>query len=149
MKKFLFLSIILLSSAVGFSQKNPQEEMQIMMKMAALRSALLNKDSVAFSELLTDDATYGHSSGLIQTKAQLIRAVVSGEQAYKKIEPKDLKVRFYGNTAIVTGAAKVSLVMNKKPMELSQNILLTWVKVNNDWKLAARQSVSNQSVNNQ
>ena len=89
-----FLTTLLTFSSKA-QQNNSAQQTEVMMKMANLRNALLSKDSVALSNLLADDVTYGHSSGLIQTKTELIRSIVSGEQDYKSIEPSNM---------IVTGA---------------------------------------------
>ncbi len=141
MKKLLcvlFLSILSYSSQ---AQGGAGQQMEVMMKMATLRSALLNKDSATLAGLLSDDVTYGHSNGLLQTKAQLIRAVVSREQDYKAIDPSDMNIRLYGQSAVVTLLSKVSMVYQGKALDLTMNLLLVWIRVNNDWKLVARQSV--------
>jgi hypothetical protein len=114
----------------------------IMMKLQSLKTALINKDSVLLTKLLSEDVTYGHTNGMIQTKAQLIRDVVSGTQDYKNIDPSDISIRFYDNTAIVLMKANVELEYAKKPMELLMYITLVWVYKDNDWKLVARQSVN-------
>jgi ketosteroid isomerase-like protein len=115
--------------------------MQVMMKMQDLRNALLSKDSVSLSALLADDVSYGHSTGIIQTKAQLIRDVMSGFQDYKSIEPSDLNIRVYDNAAVAVLKLKTNLIANGNPMDLNLNATLTWVKINNAWKLVARQAV--------
>jgi hypothetical protein len=102
---------------------------------------LLSKDSVALSNLLADDVTYGHSSGLIQTKAELIRSIMSGEQDYKTIEPSNMKVRIYDNAAAVNANVKANLIYQGKPTDLNMAVTFTWVKINGEWKLVARQSV--------
>jgi hypothetical protein len=122
--------------------------MQVMMKMQDLRNALLSKDSISLSVLLADDISYGHSSGLIQTKSQLIRDVMSGFQEYKSIEPSDLNVRIYDNTGIATLKLKVNLNFGGKPMDLNLIATFTWVKINNAWKLVARQAVKLPAADN-
>src|SRR6478609_8575648 len=109
MRRLFYILVIGLLPMLCFSQDYSTEQNGVMMKMASLRAALLGKDSVALSKLLADDVTYGHTNGMVQTKAQLIRDVVSGTQNYKSIDPADMKIRVYGNTAIVNMKAKVSL----------------------------------------
>ncbi len=123
------------------AQENSALKTEVMMKMANLRNALLSKDSVALSNLLADDVTYGHSSGLIQTKAELIRSIMSGEQDYKTIEPSNMKVRIYDNAAAVNANVKANLIYQGKPTDLNMAVTFTWVKINGEWKLVARQSV--------
>lgn len=141
MKKF-FCFVVIIFSMIMLVQKassQPQTEMEVMMKMLSLKTALQAKDSTTLAGLLADDVTYGHTNGMVQTKSELIRSVVSGEQDYKNIEPSDLNVRIYGNAAIVTMKAKVNMLYKGSPLEMSMVITLTWIK-DKDWKLVARQS---------
>ena len=142
MKKIIplfFLGMLVLHTNIA----KAQQQGAILMKMLGLKTALLKKDSVSLSNLLADDVSYGHSNGWLQGKADLIRDVVSGVQDYKTIEPSNLNIRVYENTAVVTMQSKSNMIFQGKPLDLSMNVLLVWVKKNNDWKLIARQSVKN------
>ena len=140
MQKFLIILLFGLSPVLSFAQENSPKQTEVMMRMLALRSALINKDSVSLDDVLASDLSYGHTSGLIQTKGQLIRSVVSKEQDYKNIIPSDMNIRIYDNTAVVT--MKSSVVMNYQgnPLNMDMYITLTWIK-KNKWQLVARQSV--------
>ena len=111
------------------------------MKMLSLKNSLIGKDSIALSSLLADDVTYGHTNGLIQTKAQLIRDVVSGVQDYKIIEPSDMNIRVFDHTAIVDMKSAVKMIFNNNPLEFNMYVTLVWIRKDGDWKLEARQSV--------
>ena len=142
MKKLLFFIILGNLFYNNIIAQGPQQE-TIMMHMLGLKTALIQKDSVSLSRLLSDDVSYGHSNALLQTRAQLIRDVVSGVQDYKSIDPSDLQIRIYDKTAIVTMKSTVSMLMQGKPLNITMNVLLVWVWKDNDWKLVARQSVKN------
>lgn len=143
MRVFLLISVFFMAfSGSLMAQAEDIRSGVIMMKLQSLKTALINKDSVLLTKLLSEDVTYGHTNGMIQTKAQLIRDVVSGTQDYKNIDPSDISIRFYDNTAIVLMKANVELEYAKKPMELLMYITLVWVYKDNDWKLVARQSVN-------
>ncbi len=140
MKKLII--IFLLAVSIGAKAQNEGAvKMVIMGKMMSLRNALIQKDSVALSKLLADDVTYGHTNGMIQTKAELIRSVVSGEQDYKEINPSAMNVRVFDNTGIVNMTSKVVLKYQDKPMEIDMKVTLVWIKDKEDWKLEARQAV--------
>ena len=111
--------------------------------MGQLRSSLLERDSVMLSKLLSDDLTYGHTNGWIQSKEELIRSVVDGQQEYSSINVKGMTVRVYGTTAIVNLDGNASLKFDGKPLELDMKVLLVWVLLDGEWKLVARQSVRN------
>ena len=144
MQKIIF--ILLLVSTFLFeanAQKDDaqQTKMTVIMKMMNLKNALLSKDSIALSSLLADDVTYGHTSGLVQTKQQLISDVMSGVQEYKSINPVDMNVRVFDNTAIVNMTSEVNMIYQSKPLDFKMAVTLVWINKNGDWKLEARQSV--------
>lgn len=138
MKKLFWPFVLLMLALSSFAQS--KEETELVTKMLSLKTALLKKDSVMLAALLADDVTYGHTNGAMQTKAQLIRSVMSGEQDYKAIEPADTKIRLYGSTGVVNMKAKVNLLNNGNPLDFSMLTTLVWIK-GKDWKLVARQSV--------
>ena len=133
--------MLVLSFAFNVKAQNDNDpKMQVTTKMQDLRNAFLSKDSITLSALLADDVSYGHSTGIIQTKFQLIRDIMSDAQDYKVIEPSDMHIRIYDNAAIVVLKLKVNVIANGKPMDVNMNATLTWIKINNEWKLVARQS---------
>ena len=138
--KLKFIILFLSIATLSFSQ-DEKGRMEIMMKMLTLKNALVAKDSVALSKVLADDVTYGHTNAMIQTKAELIRDVVSLVQDYKSIEPSDMKIRLYDNTAIVNMNYKVVMNYQSQPLELSMKITFSWIKKDKDWQLVARQAV--------
>jgi ketosteroid isomerase-like protein len=141
MQKYLFILLISLSQIFSFAQQNNSpQQMEVMMKMLALKNALIEKDSTVLNDLLASDVTYGHTNGLIQTKAQLIRSVVSKEQDYKAITPSDMNIRVYDNTAVVTMNSRVNMNYQGQPLDMKMYVTLVWVK-KNKWQLVARQSV--------
>ena len=140
-KNILILLFVLPFVFNAKAQNDSDPKMQVMMKMLSLKNALISKDSVSLSSLLSDDLTYAHSTGVVQTKAQLIRDVISGTQDYKTIEPSDMNVRIYDNASVVTTKLKVNVVSAGKTLDLNMYVTLTWVKTNGDWKLVARESV--------
>jgi len=140
MGKFFYILLIRFLPMLSYSQ-NGSQQTEVMVKTASLRSALLNKDSVGLANLLADDVSYGHSNGMIQTKSELIRDVISRVQDYQSINPSDMSVRVYGNTAIVNMKAKVKLLSSGNPMDLNLAMVLVWIKKDTDWKLEARQAV--------
>jgi hypothetical protein len=141
MKKNIFILLLILPFALNIKAQTDDAKMQVLMKMQTLKTVLLSKDSAGLSALLSDDVTYGHSTGVIQTKSQLIRSMLNGEQDYKSIEPSDINIRIYDNTGVVTVKLKINVVNNGKPLDVNLTAVLIWIKMNGDWKLVARQAV--------
>lgn len=136
---FLGLFIPLLSGAQDTSAETSRQE--IASKMNLLTNALLERDSLNLDRLLDSEVTYGHSNGLHQTKAEVIRSIMSRQHDYQKIDTRSMQIRMYQNTAVVNTQVAVSMVLDSKALELQLDILFVWIQENGNWKLVARQSV--------
>ena len=123
------------------AQSQEKERVEIMMKMLGLRNGLLKADSVSLSGLLADDVTYGHTSGLVQTKRELIHDLMAKVQVYKAVDPAEMNIRFFGNTAIVNMNSHVVVNYQGNVLDMNMRVVLVWIKQGGDWKLEARQSV--------
>jgi ketosteroid isomerase-like protein len=65
-------------------------------------AALLKRDVAGFGRVLSDDAVMTSPDGTPQTKAQLLADVKSGDLVIESSEISDMKVRVYGDAAVVT-----------------------------------------------
>jgi len=141
MKSFIPFMLILASFKVQAQQTDASQKMEVMVSMMNLRNALLNKDSIALEKLLSNEVQYGHSNGMIETKKVLIHSIMSRTQNYKLIDPSDMDIKIYDNTAVVNTKLKVDMLFNNDPINLTMHALLVWIKKDNNWQLIARQSV--------
>ena len=135
----LWLFIPLLGVAQDTTAEPSRQE--IASKMNLLTNALLQRDSLSLDRLLDSEVTYGHSNGLHQTKAEVIRSIMSRQHAYQKIDTRSMQIRMYRNTAVVNTQVSVSMELDAKALDLELDILFVWIQENGDWKLVARQSV--------
>jgi ketosteroid isomerase-like protein len=67
----------------------------------------VKKDSAFFDRILADDFTGTDSEGNVATKAQYLAEMKSGEYVLASFVQDDIKVRIYGDAAVVTGRATV------------------------------------------
>jgi len=72
------------------------------------KDALVRKNASAMETLLSDDYIAITPNGTLQSKDQTLANLRSGATQIKSIEFSDRKVRFYGQTALVTSRAEVS-----------------------------------------
>ena len=112
-----------------------------MTSMSSLKNALLAKDSSALEKLLSNEVQYGHSNGMIETKKALIHSITSNLQDYKNIEPFDITLNVYSNTAVARTKLKINMLFNNKPLKLNLSVLMIWLKKENKWQLIERQAV--------
>src|SRR4030095_7887811 len=70
-------------------------------------AAMVRADAGMLDKLLAPELTYTHGDARVVDKAVFLAELKSGDFKYVSIEPNDLKVRVYGNTAVVTGGARL------------------------------------------
>ena len=129
----LLLSIVLSAASVG----STADKQDVMAAMDAYKNAMTHKDGAALEKLLGDDLTYVHSEGLLESKADVIKSVVSGKAAVDKIEfLPDTDVRVHGKTAFVAG--KEDLWHPTSVVHM--HVLHVWEKGPQGWQLVARQA---------
>ena len=76
---------------------------QTLMKMEQdALAALLKRDTAAFARIFADDAVVITPDGSPQTKAQLLADLKSGDLVIESSQISDMKVRAYGDAAVVT-----------------------------------------------
>ena len=96
--------LILAGSSVAFTQASQVDsvEKQIRRLENELNEASKRGDVAAFQRLLAEDYTTTAMISGTRTKAQLIADIKSGAQKVVSITLEDVKIRVYGDTAILT-----------------------------------------------
>lgn len=69
--------------------------------------AFVDADVRRLKETLTEDFTLTDADGTVTTRADEIRSVETGAVRYEVFENYDMKVRLYGDSAVVTGKTRV------------------------------------------
>lgn len=130
------LAAAMLSPAVA----NAQSAVDGLLRAARWRfEADFKADKAALDTLLADDLTYGRTSGVRHTKAEVLGLVGSGgPYALDYSTPDSLVARVYGETGVVTGLLKVKLTAQPAPYTL--RFTDTWVRRQGRWQLVAFQA---------
>ena len=105
-------------------------------------AAMTTNDLAALEALFHDEMIYTHSSAVVDTKASYLEALRSGKTRYKTAKRFEEKVRFAGDTALVTGRAEFEVEVNGAPKSLRLRFLNVWTKTPAGWKFIAWQSCS-------
>jgi ketosteroid isomerase-like protein len=103
-------------------------------------TAMAQKDVATLNTLLADDLVYTHSSARLDTKQSLIGAMESGSTVYTSVEPSDVKAQDLGDTVVLTGSCRISVMSGGRPN--SFGVRFTDVYANNGgrWQMVAWQS---------
>ena len=95
-------------------------------------AAVVKGDVAAIAAQTSEDYTLINANGELSGKAQTMDAIKTGNIKLTANELSDLKVRVYGNTAVVTGKANAKGVVGGR--ELKGPVLFTRVYVKKDGK---------------
>ena len=115
------------------------DEAAVAEAVEALRTAMLEADKGKLEALVTDQLSYGHSGGVIQTKAQFVDVIAGKKTVYKTITLSDSAMTIAGSNAIVRDVFSTEFESDGKPGTAKIGELQVWTKQDGSWKLLARQ----------
>jgi ketosteroid isomerase-like protein len=130
---------IVAGPALLFAQegKIEQELMQIERDWC---TAMTKKDALLLGRILADDYTGVTNRGIVQTKADALSGLKDQKSGTEACVDKDLKVRVYGDAAVVTGLGTRSGTFEGQPFKDRQFLWTdTFVKKDGRWQCVASQ----------
>jgi len=104
------------------------------------RQAALKGDIRFQEKYLANDYVGIGGDGSILTKDQAIQMLKSGDIRYEAIDEHDVKVRAYGDTAIINAMATLKMTAKGTPITGDYRATFVWIKQNGNWKEAAFQA---------
>jgi ketosteroid isomerase-like protein len=116
------------------------DEAAVNAAVEALRKAMLAADKAKLEELVADQLSYGHSGGVVETKAQFIDVVAGKKTVYKTITLSAPSVTVAGSNAIARHVFEAEYESNGKPGTAKIGVMQVWTKQGGSWKLLARQA---------
>jgi ketosteroid isomerase-like protein len=139
MKRSLFALIFVLVVGVRAQEPASSPASPELLQLEKTRvNALVHDDIPALEKLFADDLTYVHSSGVLESKAEFLGRLRSGERKYlsKEHEP-GVALRSYGDTTILTGSTKVAVTFRGQSQNLHLRFTETWHKRAGQWQVVA------------
>jgi ketosteroid isomerase-like protein len=113
---------------------------QALMKIEnEILAALLKRDAAAFGRHFADDAVLTTPDGTVQTKAQLLGDVKSGDLVLESSSISDMKVSVHGDAAVVTYATTDKGKYKKQDISGRFRWTDVFVRRGGEWKLVAGQ----------
>jgi len=102
--------------------------------------AMTTVDLPALDTLLSEELTYTHSTGKVDTKASLLSALRTGRLVYDSISPADTRIRMYGGSAVVIGTARVQARADGAVRRFGIRFTEVYVRRAGRWELVVWQS---------
>lgn len=105
-------------------------------------AAMTAGDYGKLADLVHDALIYTHTHSGVDDKKSWLESMTSGRVAYKTAKTSERKVRVYGDTALITGAGVMDVVVGGQPKVLRLRFLEAWTRTPQGWKFVAWQSTS-------
>ena len=118
----------------------PSAEDEIKNLEEARNQAVLHGDVAALDRMTADNYTFITLRGELRTKSDILQGFRSGSFHYESRQISDLKVRVYGNTAVVTGRSTQKGMENGKDYSGDYRFTRVYVKQNGRWLTVALQT---------
>ena len=140
MKKKIWL-VLFFGLSLSAVMAQSKEEKEVLDRVEMWRKAVLAQDVKTLDKVFSDEMTYGHSNGHIDTKSSFINTIGDKKEVYKVLNLDDMTVSIVGNNALVrhkmTGSVDMADGSVSKP---NLGVLQVWNKTKNGWQLLARQA---------
>lgn len=104
------------------------------------RQAMVDGNGARLLELMSDDVTFGHANGVVQTKIEFVKTVVDKTEVFKSIALKDHKIEISKEIGLARHTFDSDLTFMGKDMHLTLSIIMVWRNEDGRWRLIARQS---------
>jgi ketosteroid isomerase-like protein len=101
--------------------------------------AVTNNDVDAVDGFLADDWIIVDPDGGIIDKARFLGVIKSGALSHEMMESADLRVRLYGNTAVVTGLTTTKGKFMRQDFTTCERATDIFVKQNDRWQCVLTQ----------
>ncbi len=102
--------------------------------------ASVKADVATIGAILADTFVSTSADGHMQTKAEMLAALKSGEVKFEKSDVDELKVQVYGNAAVLMGRWTGKVIEKGEASESTERFTDTFVKQNGQWRCVASHS---------
>lgn len=109
--RLIIASLVLLSAVVAAAASMQSErttEKEVLQTLQASDDAAARRDSAALKRLTAEDYIFHASTGIVQTRGQAIAETMAGASTWTVRKYDSLRVRLYGDIAIVTGTFSIA-----------------------------------------
>lgn len=124
----------------SFSNIQSGPKVGVEMAIDKFTQATLHPDKQKLDKLLSENVSYGHSSGLVHNKAQIIDNLINGLFKFLKIDFVYQSIKLVNDVALARQIINVDYLENGVNGKYKLRVILIWRIEKKQWKLLARQA---------
>lgn len=134
------LSVLLVCLVLAMPRSSWAAEDELLATDASWNTLRLSADVAGLDRLLADDWLLTHSDGKVQARAEYLEELSTRSRRNQAIGNEDVRLRRYGDTAVVTGTSVQSAVSNGQPWQGRFRFTRVWVQRDGHWVMVASHS---------
>ena len=139
MKRLLLITLLaIISSAPSLAQSDAERDVLKLNK--EYEEAIARRDATVHERLFANDYTYSPGNGNIMGREDHMSFTKSGAVEVKSLRSEDVRVRVYGDTAVVNGMwVSVDRRTDREFAERRIRYLIVYVRREGRWQIVAEQ----------
>ncbi len=148
MKKLLALGLLVVGASTftlaqtksSRGRRSPSAEQEIRRLEREWFDSYVRGDRAAFDRIVADDAVFTYGNGSVGNKSEAIGEIKAPADPSYSLTADDIKVRVYGNTAIVTGIVIEKGTFNGRSINSRSRYTDVWVRRSGRWQVVSAQN---------
>jgi uncharacterized protein (TIGR02246 family) len=124
----------------GAEPSAPDPVAEIRALEAADNQAIFHGDAAAVEKMTSEDHTFITPRGMLLTRAQMLEGVANGAFGNEYREVNDLRIRVYGDAAVVTGRTRLTRQEGGKDYSDAYRFTRVYVRQHGAWRAVAWQA---------
>jgi hypothetical protein len=120
--------------------QHPDALSQVVALEEKRRKAMVAADVNTLRTILADNATYVHSTGIMQNRDELLRLLANQSIRYLAFDVEKTSYRVYGGTVVGTGVQKIKVMQGQKSKVIRSRYTVVYVERGGTEELIAYQS---------
>lgn len=121
-------------------QKTGSVEQELLKLEQGWADAIVKADVALLDRMLGDDFTYIDGEGILWTKTTYLSVFKSGEAEFSSMVSDEMKVRVYGDAAVVTGRNTIKGTFRGDEHPSQERFTDTWINRDGRWQCVATHS---------
>ncbi|MDO8680181.1 MAG: nuclear transport factor 2 family protein [Acidobacteriota bacterium] len=136
---FILAALLLATVSAALGQTPGRTEQELLKANQAYDEALVRGDAAALDRLYSDEFINTTPDGEVRDKAQQLAFTRSGDLRLEAGRSDEVRVRVYGNTAVMTGRFTARGKFRDRSIDIRERYTAVWVKTRGRWLLVAEQ----------
>ncbi len=137
MKRTILCCVVLAMSSLAFAQKTDPREGKVLILERLWNEAQVNRDSAALDALVSSRFVNTEWDGEVSDKQKFLSDIKDPRFRPSAANIQDVKMNFFGDTAVVTGVYHTQGTYQGKPYDHVGRFTDTWVLDMGKWQCVA------------